>query len=144
MSGSSGVQALNQQLQELEQIKEIIREEMTELRTRKAEIDVAISAIEHLEAGTDVQVPLGGGAYVRTEVEDVDEIVVEIGSKYAAERTREEAIETLKRKQSRLDDQIDDLQSEYSEVATESEQLTQQAQQQLSRQMQGMGGERDE
>jgi len=145
MSGTNpDAQAISQHIQELEQVKEIIREEMGELRSRKAEIDVAISAIESLESGTDVYVPLGGGASIRTEVENVDEIVVDIGSNFAAERPREEAIETLKRKQARIDEQIADRQSEYSEIASESEKLTQQAQQQLSQQMQGMGGERDE
>lgn len=139
MSGSQQAQALNRQLQELEQVKEAIRDEMATLRTRKSEIDEAIDTIEQLEDGSEIQVPLGGGAYVRAEVQNIDEILVSIGQGYSTERPREQAAETLERKQDRLDEQIDDLKAEFSEVASESEQLTQQAQQQLTQQMQGQG-----
>lgn len=136
MSGSDRqTQAISQQLEELEQIKEAINQEISELQTRKSEIDEAIDAVERLESGADVRVPLGGGAYVTAEIQDVDEILIEVGADFAVERTGENAVEALERKKSRLDDQIADLQSERSEVDSESEALTQQAQQHLQTQM---------
>lgn len=141
--GNRQTQAINQQLQELEQVKEAIDEEISALRTRKTEIDSAIDAVERLESGSEVRVPLGGGAYVTAEIQDVDEILVEMGADFAVERTGENAVEALERKKNRLDDQIDDLQAERSEVDSESEALTQQAQQQLQQQMSQQMGQQD-
>jgi prefoldin alpha subunit len=141
--GDRQTQAINQQLQELEQVKEAIDEEISALRTRKTDIDSAIDAVERLESGSEVRVPLGGGAYVTAEIQDVDEILVEMGADFAVERTGENAVEALERKKGRLDDQIDDLQAERSEVDSESEALTQQAQQHLQQQMSQQMGQQD-
>ena len=136
MSGADRqTQAISQQLEELEQIKEAINQEISELQSQKSEIDQAIDAVQRLESGTEIRVPLGGGAYVTAELQDVDEILVEVGMDIAVERSNEDAIAVLERKKDRLDEQISDLQAEHSDVDSESEALTQQAQQHLQAQM---------
>lgn len=136
MSGADRqTQAISQQLEELEQIRGAINQEISELQSQKSEIDQAIDAVQRLESGTEIRVPLGGGAYVTAELQDVDEILVEVGMDIAVERSNEDAVAVLERKKDHLDDQIADLQSERSDVDSESEALTQQAQQHLQAQM---------
>jgi len=138
MMGGGGQQQLQQLSQELEAIDEEIAElesEIEDLRNRQTEIDDAIEAVETLDSGSMVQVPLGGGAYVRAEVQDIDEVIVDLGGGYAAEQEQGEAIDALERKKGVLDDRIDDVQGEISELEAESDEIEQQAQQ-MQQQMQ--------
>jgi prefoldin alpha subunit len=133
-----GQQQLQQLSQELEAIDEEISElevEIEDLRTRQSEIDEATEAIETLDSGSTVQVPLGGGAYLRAEVQDIDEVIVDLGGGYAAEQEQDDAVDALERKRVVLDDRIDDVQDEISELEAESEEIEQQAQQ-MQQQMQ--------
>jgi len=136
--GGGGQQQLQQLSQELEAIDEEIAEleaEIENLRTRQSEIDEATEAIETLDSGSMVQVPLGGGAYVRAEIQDIDEVIVDLGGGYAAEQEQGDAVDALERKKGVLDDRIDDVEDEISELESESDEIEQQAQQ-MQQQMQ--------
>jgi prefoldin alpha subunit len=138
MMGGGGQQQLQQLSQELEAIEEEIAElesEIEDLRDRQGEIDEAIEAIETLDSGSMVQVPLGGGAYVRAEIQDIDEVIVDLGGGYAAEQEQDDAVDALERKKGVLDDRIDDVEAEISELESESDEIEQQAQQ-MQQQMQ--------
>ncbi|MWG34369.1 prefoldin subunit alpha [Halomarina oriensis] len=134
--GGGQMQELQQQMQAIEQEIESLDEEIEEIRQEKTGVDEAVEAVERLDSGDTVQVPLGGGAYVRAEVADIDEIVVELGGGYAAERDQAGAIESLNRRKDLLDEQIADVQEEVAELEAESDQLEQQAQQMQQQQMQ--------
>jgi prefoldin alpha subunit len=138
MMGGGGQQQLQQLSQELEAIDEEIAEleaEIEDLRTRQSDIDEAIEAIETLDSGSMVQVPLGGGAYLRAEIQDIDEVIVDLGGGYAAEQEQDDAVDALERKKGVLDDRIDDVEAEISELESESDEIEQQAQQ-MQQQMQ--------
>ncbi len=119
------------------------RGEVESLRQEKTEIDEATEALETLESGSTVQVPLGGGAYLRATVEDIDEAIVELGANYAAEFEQDGAVDALENKKELVDEQISDLNDEVTELEAESQQLEQQAQQMqqqaMQQQMQQMG-----
>ncbi|MEF8814851.1 MAG: prefoldin subunit alpha [Halovenus sp.] len=136
--GGGQLQQVAEEIEELEQHKEAIREEIEGLQAEKREIDEAVEAVEEIESGATVQVPLGGGAYVRAEVADIDEIIVELGADYAAEREQEGAISSLKAKKETLDSRIEDLRSDIAEIETETEKLEEQAEQMQAQQMQQM------
>jgi prefoldin alpha subunit len=136
--GGGQLQELAQAIEEIEQEQEVVENEIADLQTRKGEIDEAIEGIESLDSGSTVQVPLGGGAFVRAEIADIEEIIVELGADYAAERDSEGAVSTLKSKKEHLDDRIDELQSEIAELETEAEELESRAQQLQQQQMQQM------
>lgn len=149
--GGGALEQIQEQLQLLEREKQVIRAEIQEARDEQAEIDEAVEAVESLEDGSTVQVPVGGGAYVRAEVQDVEEIVVGLGGGYAAEQDREGAITALEHKKEALDDRIDILQDEIEEVDEQAGQLEQRASQiqqqqmqQLQQQMQGQQGPGDQ
>ena len=89
----------------------------------------AVDALESLETDSTVQVPLGGGAYVRATVEDIDEVIVDIGGGFAAEQEQEGATETLQTKRNTLSERIDETEAEISELESEIEEVEQRAQQ---------------
>ncbi len=145
------LQQLSQELQAIEAEIEELRETIEGLEDEKNQIDEAVEAIETLDSGSTVQVPLGGGAYVRAEVQDIDEIIVNLGADFAAEMEGDGAVETLRHKQEAIDDRIDDrreeistLESESEEIEQQAQQLQQQMQQQQLQQLQGMDEEGDE
>jgi prefoldin alpha subunit len=136
--GNPQMQELAQQIEEIEQQQEALEEEIERLQSEKQDINEAIDAIGALESGSTVQVPVGGDAYVRAEIQDIDEVVVSLGGGYAAERDQDGAVETLETKQDTLDDRIEELRSDISELETEGEKLEQRAQQMQQQQLQQM------
>jgi len=148
-----GQQQLQQLSQELEEIDAEIEEkeaEIAEFQEEQQGVDDAIEAVNTLETGDTVQVPLGGGAYVRAEVQDIDEVIVGLGGGYAAEQGGDDAIDALESKKESLDDRISEVRSEISDLEEESaeieqraQQMQQQMQQQQMQQMQDMQGEGD-
>ncbi|PSP71874.1 prefoldin subunit alpha [Halobacteriales archaeon QS_3_64_16] len=142
--GRQQLQQLAETIQALDEEREELEADIAGLRNQQEAIDEAIEGIETLEDGSIVQMPLGGGAYVRAEVQDIDEIVVDIGGDYAAEREQEGAISSLEAKRDRLDDRVAEVEAEVEEIEEESneiEQRAQQAQQQMQQQqMQQMQG----
>ena len=134
--GQQQLQQLSQEIQELDEEIEVLEGEVEDLRSEKTEIDEAMEALDVLETGSTVQVPLGGDAYVRAEVDDIDEVVVSLGGGYAAEQSSDDATGILEEKQNTLDERIDELRSEISEVEEEQAALEQQAQQAQQQMMQ--------
>jgi len=142
--GGGGMQQLQQEIEQLEQEMEAIDEEVQRLQEKKSDIDDAIEAIDVLESGSTVQMPVGGDAYVRATVEDINEIVVSLGGGYAAERDQDGAVDTLETKKETLDGHIEGLQSDKAEVESEMSELEQQAQQMQQQQMQQMMQQQEE
>jgi len=146
-AGGDGMRELQERIEAIEQQVETLRAEVESLRVEQTEIDEAIEAIGSIDTGDTVQVPLGGGAYVRAEIENAEEIIVGFGGGYAGERDSEGAVESLERKRDLLDDRIEGVQEDIEELREEStdleqraQQLQQQQMQQLQQQMGGPGG----
>jgi prefoldin alpha subunit len=136
--GNPEAQEIAQQIEELEQHQDALEEEIQDLQTQKQDIDEAIEAVENLDTGSTVQVPLGGGAYVRAEISDIDEVIVDLGADYSAERDQDGAVDSLASKQETLDERIEELRSEIAEIETETEKLEDRAQQLQTQQLQQM------
>ena len=144
--GQQQLQQLSQELQAIDEEIETLQAEIDDLQTEQAAIDDAIEAIDTLDTGSTVQMPLGGGAYIRAEVQDIDEIIVDLGGDFAAEQDADNAADALRTKQDVLDDRIEEVRAEVGELEDESSELEQQAQQmqqqmqqQQMQQMQGQG-----
>jgi len=136
--GNPQLQEVAQQIEEIEQQQEAIEEEIERLQEEKQDIDEATEAIQELETGSTVQVPVGGDAYVRATIEDIDEIVVSLGGGYAAERDQDGAADTLETKKETVDERIEGLRSDIAELETESEKLEERAQEMQAQQLQQM------
>jgi prefoldin alpha subunit len=145
--GGGELQEVSQQIQQVEQGIETVEAEIQAVRDGQADIDEAVDAIQGLETGSTVQVPIGGGAYVRATIEDIDEVIVGLGADYATEAEHEDAIDLLEQQRDQLDERIDELNEELAELETEEEQLNQRAQQlqqqQMQQEMGGLGGDDD-
>lgn len=141
--GNPQLQELAQAIQEIEQQKGILQGEIEALQNQKTEIDEAVEAVGTLETGSTVQVPLGGGAYVRAEVADIEEIIVELGAEYAVERDADGAVSTLGSKKDTLDGRIKDIQSDIAALETEVEELETRAQQLQQQQLQQLQQQQD-
>ena len=139
--GNPQVQELSSQLEQLERQREALEAEIQSLEEQKRDTDRAIEAIDKLETDSTVQVPIGGGAYVRATISDIDEVIVDLGADYSAERDQEGAIETLKVKKETLDERISEFRSDITEVDNESERLEQQLEQLQTQQMQQLQGQ---
>ncbi|MFW5974480.1 MAG: prefoldin subunit alpha [Natrialbaceae archaeon] len=144
--GGQQLQQLSQQLQAIDAEIEALETEIEALSTERAEIDEAVEALETLDSGSMVQVPLGGDAYLEAEIQDIDEVIVGLGGGYAAEQDRESAIDTLGHKQEVIAEQIDDLEAdiealedESSDLETQAQAMQQRLQQQQQQQMAQMG-----
>ncbi|PSP40256.1 prefoldin subunit alpha [Halobacteriales archaeon QH_2_66_30] len=136
--GGGQAQEIQQQIEELQQHQAALEEEIEQLQEQKRDVDDAIEAVENLETGGTVQVPLGGGAYVRAEIADIDEVIVDLGADYSAERDREGAVSSLESKKGTLDGRIEELRSEIAEIDTETEKLQDRAEELQAQQMQQM------
>ena len=143
-SPSPQLQELAAQLEEIEKQRNALELEIDRMEETKEEIDEAIDAVAELESGSTVQVPVGGGAYVRATVEEIDEIIVELGADYAAERDREGATDTLEAKQETLDERIEELRSEIATLESKSQELEGRLEGMRAQQLQQLQGRGDE
>lgn len=140
------LQELSQQLQELDAVQNQLQTQLETIRTQKSQVRSAIDTLGDLETGSTVQVPLGGDAYVKAEVLDIEEVIVSLGAEFAAEHTRDGAIDALQTRIDHLDDQIEqvqesltDVKSDIEEVEGHAQQVRQQLAQQQRQQLGGMG-----
>ena len=138
--GEEELQQLSQQIQAVESQLESIQVEIQNLRARRGDIDEAVEAIESLETGSTVQVPVGGGAYVRATVDDIDEGIVDIGADYAAERGQDGAVSLLEERKALVADRIDELNDAAAQLRSQGEELSQEAEQRLSQLQAERGG----
>lgn len=144
MSGADQeLQALSQQLEQVESQLEALHTEVQHIRGQQAEIDEAIDAIDSLDSGSTVQVPVGGGAYITATVDNIDEVIVDIGADYAAERSEADAVDLLEAKKDQLDERIEELNEAIAQLESQGEELGQEAEQRLQqlRQQQAQGGQ---
>ena len=141
IGGDPQMQELSSQLEELEQHRQALQAEIESLQAQKRDVDDAIEAVENLETEMTVQVPIGGGAYVRAEIEDIDEIIVDVGADYSAERDQEGAVTTLEHKKETLDARIAEFREDIQQVESQSQQIEQQVEQLQAQQMQQLQGQ---
>lgn len=135
------LQQLSEELQALEEQIEALEGEQESLETRKDRIDEAIEAIDHLESGSVVQVPVADEAHVHAEITDIDRITVDLGGGYAAERDADGAVDTLQNRKEIIDDRIAEIGERIDDLEDESDELEDQAVALQQRQMQQrMGG----
>lgn len=137
------LQQLTQQLQAIQAQLQELNTEQEALRATSQELDGAVDALERIESGSTVQVPLGGETYVRAEIQDIDEVLVAVGAGFSAERSRDGAVETLKERQSNVEERIEDITEHIAELEQLATEIEQQAQQLAQAQQFGGAGDRD-
>lgn len=141
MSESADLREASQQLQAIQaQANELTREREA-LRSTLQDLRGAVRALERLERGSTVQVPLGGSAYVRAEIKEIDEVIVSIGGGFSAERPRDGAISTLEERSSVVEGRIESITEQLAELESEGAELERHLQQMAQAQRVAHGGD---
>lgn len=137
------LQQVSQQLQAIQSQLQELQTEQQALRQTKQEIEGAIEALERLGDDSTVQVPLGANTYVRATIEEIDEVIVELGADYSAQRSRDGAIETLTDRRSKVEERVEEVAEQIGELESKGAELEQHAQQLAQTQQMGGGPEPD-
>jgi prefoldin alpha subunit len=94
--------------QEFQRETEALRQEMSMIQVSISSCDQTIIAINELKAASaegriaETMVPVGFGSFVYAEVKKADRIIVDLGAGFRAEKTVDEAIETLNSRKEQL------------------------------------------
>jgi prefoldin alpha subunit len=105
---SEDVRNLAARYQEFQRQAEALRQQMNMVQASITSCDQTIVTINELKAAsvegkiTETMVPVGFGSFVHAEIKNADRIVVDLGSGFSAEKTADEAIETLNRRKEQL------------------------------------------
>jgi prefoldin alpha subunit len=94
--------------QEFQRQAEALRQQMNMVQASLTSCDQTIVTINELKTASaegkiaETMVPVGFGSYVHAEIKNADKIVVDLGAGFSAEKTADEAIETLNRRKEQL------------------------------------------
>lgn len=94
--------------QEFQRQAEALRQEMEVVQASVVNCDQAILTINELKRASEggknaeTMVPLGSGSFVYAEIKEVEKVIVNLGAGFSAEKTADEAIETLGRRKEQL------------------------------------------
>ena len=94
--------------QEFQRQAEALRQEMDMVQASISSCDQTIVTINELKTASaegktaETMVPVGFGSFVHAEIKNADRIIVDLGAGFSAEKTADEAIETLNRRKEQL------------------------------------------
>jgi prefoldin alpha subunit len=94
--------------QEFQRQAEALRQQMSMVQASITSCDQTIVTINELKTASaegkiaETMVPVGFGSFVHAEIKKADKIVVDLGAGFSAEKTADEAIETLNRRKEQL------------------------------------------
>ena len=114
---------------ELQQAKgEAIRQQMQNMQASMLEVTAAMEAIRNLKnAGKDVLVPVGAGAYISCPKPDTERVVVGIGANLMVQKKPEEALKLMEERQKMLANAVKAAQEDLEMVVKEIDELSKRA-----------------
>src|SRR3989344_2861591 len=112
------LQMMQQQMMQLQQQLQLMEQHETELQNAKA----SVIAMEKEHPGSEIYAPVTSGIFVRGELKDSKQFLVNIGNNIMAERTSQEV-------QKLIDDQLTELIAVKNELEKQMEIITQHAMQ---------------
>ncbi len=105
---SEDVRNLAARYQEFQRQAEALRQQMNMVQASITSCDQTMVTINELKTAsvegkiTETMVPIGFGSFVHAEIKNTDRVIVDLGSGFSAEKTADEAIETLNRRKEQL------------------------------------------
>ncbi len=105
-------QQLEQQATRYNQQIEILNGYYNEIHSAEQ----TLSEIENSKENQKVLVPIGAGNFIHASIEDAKNIVVTIGAGVHSEKSLPDAIESIKKKKTEVENQITQIKSSYNEV----------------------------
>ena len=94
--------------QEFQRQAEALKQQMNMVQASITSCDQTIVTINELKAASaegktaETMVPVGFGSFVHAEIKNADKVIVDLGAGFSAEKTADEAIETLNRRKEQL------------------------------------------
>ncbi|HET8687961.1 MAG TPA: prefoldin subunit alpha [Methanosarcina sp.] len=94
--------------QEFQRQAEALRQQMNMVQASITSCDQTIVTINELKIASaegrtaETMVPVGFGSFVHAEIKNADKVIVDLGAGFSAEKTADEAIETLDRRKEQL------------------------------------------
>ncbi|MCQ1534331.1 prefoldin subunit alpha [Methanosarcina sp. KYL-1] len=105
---SEEIRSLAARHQEFQRQAEALQQEMSMVQASIASCDQTIVTINELRKASEegktaeTMVPLGFGSFIHAEIKNADRVIVNLGAGFSAEKTADEAIETLNRRKEQL------------------------------------------
>jgi prefoldin alpha subunit len=93
-------QFLEQELKQLQQKKQVIENQLVEFTN----LGDNLREIKNFKEGSNMQTPIGSGIFLKSELKDKSNVLVNIGSNLVIERSIDEARETVKKQSEELKD----------------------------------------
>lgn len=85
------LQMLTSQLKQAQQQIEMLTQQVSEM----GKVHESLEEISKSEAGTEIMLPLGAGIFVKAKLDSADEVVMNVGSDVAVNKSLKEAIELV-------------------------------------------------
>lgn len=127
---------LSQYMYQIEQYKEQLNQlDMQSQYLQSAIMDyskakIALEQLEKTDKEVDMLVPIGGGTFLDSKVNNSSKVLVDIGMGYVAEKKNDDAIKKiderikeLEKTQDRLNEMIEQVQSEAAAVSAKAQEL---------------------
>jgi prefoldin alpha subunit len=126
---ASPKEALDPLLVEFSNLKaycDVIRQQIEFAAGVIAELALSKAALQEIksrEGKGETLIHIGGGNYVRTQLQDVKTVVVGVGAGVSIEKSLDDAITDIDGRTKLAQEQINSLQNQYLQIATRMEQL---------------------
>ena len=127
---------LNRYMVQIEQYKEQMGQlemQFQYLHAALADYNKAKMTLENLsnaDAGSEVLVPIGGGAFIGATAKNTSKVLMDIGGDLVTEKTPEDVIkkiderlENLEKTQEKMNEMMQNLQNEAAEVSAKAQKL---------------------
>lgn len=111
------------QFQQLQQQLEQIAEFVERLRQQQLEIQTSIAALEELKEtkiNTEILAPIANGIFLKAELKDNASLIVNIGAEVAAEKTVPEVVRLLEEQKDRITENISEAESVLEQLYSQS------------------------
>ena len=117
-------QFLEQHLKQLEQQSNIIQNQVIELKA----LSEALTDISKIKKGESVYIPLGSGFFIKTNMADNNEILMNVGKKTILKKSYTSAIELVENQIKELEKALPEIEKEIAKIALKAQVLHQEIQ----------------
>ncbi len=113
-------------LQQLQSESEAVQRKIIELELVEAELEKTIESLEYfnsLDGSVEALMNLGGGVFAYVDVKDSKKMLVDVGAGVIVEKEVGEAIESLKKKKEKIEENVRKLGEILEQIASQAEKI---------------------
>jgi len=113
-------------LQQLQSESEALQRKIVELELVEAELEKTIESLEYfnsLDGSVEALMNLGGGVFAYVDVKDSKKMLVDVGAGVIVEKEVGDAIESLRKKKEKIEENIKKLGQVLEQIAAQAEKV---------------------